>query len=246
LTWLSLSELGYPMEVFNMPGSISNHLFWKGMLSTLGPQLEVLDLSACGRYLNENVLQQIEEYCPGLIALNLSANYCVRDDTLKHLLPKLQRLCHLHLCACNCLTDKALEYIGEYAPPDLQLLGLCIKSEGSNQFTDQNLYRMVTKCKRLKRISLGPVDQSIKDRIDQYLKSRSDQCLNRGEEFTEVVVEGNTYHSISGNERQHPLKNKNLSGNKINESKKFKTPHLESLRPFHCFCNESFIFHSHY
>lgn len=245
-----------------MPGSISNHLFWNGMLSTLGPQLEALDLSACGRYINENVLQQIEEYCPGLMALNLSANYCVKDNILKHLLPKLQRLCHLHLCACNLLTDKALEYIGEYAPPDLQFLGLCMRGGGPNQFTEQNLYRMVTKCERLKSISLGPVDQSIKDRIDQYLKSRSDQYLNRGEEYSEVVVEGNTYHSISNNEGQHSLKNKNSSdsnrsnlsktsntsssSSSTNGSKKHKTPHLESLHPFHCFCKESFLFHNHY
>jgi len=246
------------MEIFNLPGTISNNLFWKGMLSTIGSQLEALDLSACGRYLNENVLKQIEEYCPGLIALNLSANYIVRDESLKHLLPKLSQLCHLHLCACNLLTDKALEYIGEYAPPDLQFLGLCMRG-GPSQFSAQNLYRMVTKCQKLKSISLGPVDQEIKDRIYQYLKSRSDQYLNRGEDFNVVVVEGNTYHSNSGN-HQHSLKNKNSSdSNRSNTSnisntsssskngnKKPKTPHVESLHPFHCFCKESFLFHNYY
>jgi len=207
------------------------------------------------------VLIQIEEYCPGLIALNLSANYFVRDESLKHLLPKLGQLCHLHLCACNLLTDKALEYIGEYAPPDLQFLGLCMRGGGPSQFTAQNLYRMVTKCQKLKSISLGPVDQEIKDRINQYLKSRSDQYLNRGEDFTVVVVEGNTYHSNKSGNNNHSLKNKkssdshrsNTSNNSNtsstsskNENKKPKTPHVKSLHPFHCFCKESFLFHNYY
>jgi len=251
LTWLSLSELGYPMELFNLPGTISNHLFWKGMLQTIGVQLEALDLSACGRYLNEEVLFQIEETCPNLMALNLSANYFVKDELLKHLLPKLIHLCHLHLCACNLLTDKALEYIGDYAPPELQFLGLCMRGGGPAQFSSQNLYRMVTRCPKLKSISLGPVDQETKDRIHQYLKSRSDQYLNR-EDFTVVVVDSDGHYKSNNS---HSLKNKSSSeSNKSNASsstsngnhhKKSKT-HLESLHPFHCFCKESFLFHDYY
>ncbi|OUM70279.1 hypothetical protein PIROE2DRAFT_56950 [Piromyces sp. E2] len=253
LTWLSLSELGYPMELFNMPGTISNHLFWKGLLQTIGAQLEALDLSACGRYLNENVLYKIEETCPNLMALNLSANYFVKDELLKHLLPKLTHLCHLHLCACNLLTDKALEYIGDYAPPELQFLGLCMRGGGPSQFTSQNLYIMVTKCPKLKSISLGPVEQETKDRIHQYLKSRSDQYLNR-EDFTVVVVDSDGHYKSNNN---RSLKNKSsCESNKSNASsssstsngyhnKKPKT-HLESLHPFHCFCKESFLFHNYY
>ncbi len=222
------------------------------MLSTIGSQLEALDLSACGRYLNENVLLQIEEYCPGLMALNLSANYCVKDEILKHLLSKLQQLCHLHLCACNLLTDKALEYIGDYAPPNLQFLGLCMRGVVPSQFTAENLYRMVTKCQKLKSISLGLVDQEVKDRIHQYLKSRNDQYLNRDQDFSVVVVEGNTYHSKknkdSSDNNHSKLSNNTLNTSSSNkkENKKPKTPRVESLHPFHCFCKESFLFHNYF
>ncbi|ORX45179.1 RNI-like protein [Piromyces finnis] len=252
LTWLSLSELGYPMELFNIPGTISNHLFWKEMLQTIGSQLEALDLSACGRYLNENVLYQIEETCPNLMALNLSANYCVNDELIKHLLPKLVHLCHLHLCACNLLTDKVLEYIGEYSPPKLQFLGLCMRGgDGrSSQFSSQNLYRMVTKCPKLKNISLGLVDKEIKDRIHQYLKLRNDQYQNK-EDFTLVEVDSNGHykscdHSLKNKSSSESNKKTNTSVLSFDKDKKIKSHNFEYLHPFHCFCKESFLFHNNY
>ncbi|KAG4095188.1 RNI-like protein [Neocallimastix lanati (nom. inval.)] len=244
LSWLSLSELGYPMELFNLPGQISCNLFWKGMLSNIGSQLEALDLSACGRYLNENVLLLIEESCPNLMALNLSANYFVTDAVLKHLLPKLNNLCHLHLCACNLLTDKALEYIGEYAPPQLQFLGLCMRGTNNSQFSPQNLYRMVTKCQKLRNISLGSVESEIKKRIHQYLKSRSDQYLNR-EDFTVVVVEDGHHYSSNKKSNKRNSTSSARSNSSTGDGKPIKKT-LESLHPFHCFCKESFLFHDYY